>query len=113
MAALATSTTVADMVPQVKFAHELKARSIQGKKILFVINMSLDSPAAVQEARDFIEGAGYKVVGTDLPSRQSYQNAQNLGRALTEATLPTLNDRAAEVAAEIVSTASALTEKKR
>lgn len=90
-----------DLSPQVKFAHELLTRGIDRKRILFVINKTLDSTASVSDARGYVEAAGYAVAQHDLPSKTGYQQAQNQGRSVAESAFATLNERANAIAAEI------------
>lgn len=101
-----TGLSLDDLKPQVLFAHELVARAISKRRILFVFNKTSDSSIAVQDARDYITGAGYIVAETDLQHRVGYQIAQNSGRAASETTFPSLNDRADALAQEIVTKAT-------
>jgi chromosome partitioning protein len=85
------------------FANELLARGCARNKILFVINRSNDSEVALKDAQSYISGAGFTYANTDLPDRVGYQNAMNIGRALSESLYSTLSDRAENLATEIVS----------
>lgn len=97
-----TSVTFDDLKPQVLFAHELIAKGIDRRRVLFVLNRTGDSQAAIRDARGYVESAGYRVAGTDLPARTAYEIAQNSGYAISETTYTTLKERADAVAAEIV-----------
>lgn len=101
--------TLDDLNPQVKFAHELKTRGVDRRRMLFVLNKSVDSTVAVADAKEFIGAAGYQVAQTDLPVRTGYQIAQNTGRAVSETTFPSLNERADALAEEIVKRVTAIT----
>lgn len=90
-----------DLSPQVKFAHELLTRGIDRRRILFVINKTLDSTASISDARAYVEAAGYAVASNDLPSKTGYQQAQNQGRSVAESAFATLNERASAIATEI------------
>jgi len=103
-----TGATLDDLRPQVLFAHELQSRGITNNKILFVLNKTPESLVAVQDAAHYIRSAGYAVVSLDLPMKVGYQNAQNTGRAASETSFPSLNERADSVAAEIVRVANQL-----
>lgn len=103
-----TGVTLDDMAPQVKFAHELRSHGIPARKILFVINKSLDSQVAINDAKNYVTGAGYEVAKTDLPIRTGFQIAQNSGRAASETLYTSLNDRAEALAQEIVDRAETL-----
>jgi chromosome partitioning protein len=91
-----------DLVPQVKFAHELRARGVPVQKLLFVVNKTPESPAAIADARNFITQAGYACAENTLPMKTAYVNAHNSGRCLAESEYPSLNERAIALAQEIV-----------
>ncbi|MCK1543398.1 ParA family protein [Bradyrhizobium sp. 179] len=91
-----------DLAPQVRFAHELRSRGIDNRKILFVLNKTPDSEAAVKDARNYIEQAGYAVAKTHLPMKVAYINAHNIGRCIAETEYPSLNDRSMALAKEII-----------
>lgn len=104
-----TSTSSDDLVPQVKFAHELRQRGVSLGKILFVLNKTGDSRLSIQAARDYLGQAGYEVAKTDIPGKIGFEIAQNNGRALSESDFTTLNDRADRLAQQIVDKLTALT----
>ena len=104
-----TSTSLDDLSPQVKFAHELRQRGIGAPKILFVLNKSNDSTASIKAAREYIGHAGYDIARGEIASRVSYEVAQNTGRALSESDYEGLNDRANAIAQQIVDRATKLT----
>jgi chromosome partitioning protein len=104
-----TGVSADDLVPQVRFAQELKMRGIIAGKIFFVLNKVTDSTAAIADAKRFIQTAGYEVATTTLPMKTAFVNAQNSGRALSESEFPSLNDRAEALAAEIISHVNNLT----
>jgi chromosome partitioning protein len=51
------------------------------------------SDAEVETVRAFIQDAGYAVLPGAIPERIAYREAQNRGRAITEATSTKLNAR--------------------
>lgn len=106
---LPCGVTTDDLMPQVKFAHELASRGIPKASMLFVVNKSLDSQVAINDAKRFIQEAGYLVANTDLGARTGYQIAQNSGRAVSETNYPTLNEKADSLAQEIVDRLTELT----
>lgn len=97
-----SGTAVDDLMPQVKFAHELRSKGIEQNSILFVLNQTPDSEAAVRDAKAFIQQAGYKTTANDIPFKTAYQNAQNAGRSISETNYPRLNDKSEKLAQEIV-----------
>lgn len=92
-----------DLRPQVLFAHELTSRGVDKRRLLFIINRTVDSQIACDDARAYIEGAAYRCAKTDIPLKTAYQMAQNNGRSLLETTFPTLNARAGVLMTEVVS----------
>lgn len=103
-----TGISTDDLLPQVRFAQELKSRGVDNRKILFVLNKCTDSPAAVLDARQYIGRAGFGVAAGSLPMKTAYINAHNIGRCLAETDYPSLNQRADAVANEIIEQANVL-----
>lgn len=93
--------TMDDLAPQVRFAHELRSKGIDKRRILFVVNKSVESAISIADARAYISEAGYTCAETDLPMKTGYQIAQNSGRSALETTFTTLNERAGRLAEEI------------
>jgi chromosome partitioning protein len=100
--------SIDDLQPQARFAHELRSKGIEKRRIVFAINKSVDSLVALEDARDFIQTAGYRVFKTDLPMRTGFQIAQNAGRAIFETAFPSLNERANALTAEVIATIKSL-----
>jgi len=98
-----------DLIPNIKFAHELRARAVHQPKIFFVINKTTESQVWADAARAYIQEAGYSVARTELPYKTGYQTAQNTGRAVSETNYPSLNEKADALAAEIVERLTQLT----
>lgn len=94
--------TLDDLTPQVAFAHELRSKGVEKRRILFLINKSIESQIAIDDAREFVTSAGYLCGVANLPIKTGYQIAQNSGRSVMETSFPTLNERAEGVAEEIV-----------
>lgn len=104
-----TAPTHDDLVPQIKFAHELRSRGITSDKILFVLNKATDSQAWIDAARAYIAETGYRLCTTEIPMKTGYQAAQNSGRAISETNFATLNDRAEALAQEVVTRLTQIT----
>lgn len=99
-----------DLVPQIRFAQELRSRGIRMEKCVFVLNKTTDSSAGVTDAKNYIAAAGFPTLSTALPMKTAYVNAMNLGRCVAETEYLTLNQKAEQLAAEIVDRATALTQ---
>lgn len=98
--------SIDDLMPQVRFAQELRAKGLDRRRTLFVLNKVTDSEAAISEAKRFIEGAGFRVAKYSVPMKTAYLNAHNTGRTLSETDFDTLNNRANAVAQEIIDNAA-------
>jgi chromosome partitioning protein len=98
-----------DLLPQTRFAVELKMRGIEPNKMVFVLNKTTPSPAGVKEAKHFIAAAGFQTVDAALPMQQAFINAHNVGRCVAETEYLTLNQKAEQLAQEIVERATTLT----
>ncbi len=99
---LPTGLALDDLEPQLAFAKELEAKGVDANRILFVLNKTDDSQAALREARAYLDG--FAVADQDIVARNSYQRAQNHGQTLSEVAdyVGTLAERADLLAAEIV-----------
>lgn len=108
-----TGLPLDDLEPQLMFANELVTKGIDRQKILFVLNKTTESRAAVIEARRYLQSAtGFLVADQDISAKTSYQRAQNYGYALSEVgeKIGSLEERADLLAAEVVSRATELQE---
>lgn len=96
-----TGTSYDDLGPQIGLAEEMIPRGIEKKRILFVINKTTGSEANFAFAKNAITVRGFNMADTDIPMKTSYEQAQNLGRSISETTYGKLNERASYLAAEI------------
>lgn len=104
-----TGVSADDLVPQIRFAQELKSRGIDNRKLLFVLNKITDSTAASSDAKRFIGSAGFKVAEATIPMKTAFVNAHNSGRSLSETDYPSLNERSEILAQEIIDHVNELT----
>lgn len=96
-----TGLALDDLRPGVMLAHELVEKGVQADKLVFVLTRVGDSLAAVEDARGFINRAGYAVGLAELPERVGYQRAMDAGFAASETTHRSLNGKAEAVAQDI------------
>lgn len=104
MVVIPTGGTRDDLTPQIRLAYELEdIAKVPKDRIIFVLNnvMAVESHE-VETARTAIKAAGYDVVSQPIPRRVAYQNAQNVGRSLSEVTHPGLAEAASKAVQEIV-----------
>ena len=99
---LPTGLSNDDLRPQVLLAHELVKAGVDIQKLAFVLWRVGDSDAEIQDARGYIEKAGYHVLDGEVPDRTLYRRASDRGKAFTETTSATLNKRADMVVQSVV-----------
>lgn len=104
-----TGLALDDLKPQVMFVNELVSKGVKRERMLIVLNKITESTAAVQEARAYLRAAGYQIADNDLIAKTGYQMAQNIGRSVAETNYPSLNEKADDLAAEIVAKMNELT----
>lgn len=91
-----TNPALDDLHPAVLVFHELVKEGIPKSRLVFALNHILREPEAVA-AREYLEEAGYAVLAGYIPSKTSYRDAQNNGRAITETRYAALNEKADEL----------------
>lgn len=99
---LPTGLAVDDLEPQVLLAHDFVSTGIDKEKLAFVLWRVGDSQVEIDDARDYIGRAGYRVLDGEVPDRTGYRRASDTGRAVTETSYPKLNKRADSVAQSII-----------
>lgn len=105
---IATGLATDDLEPGVVLAHDLVKCGLPREKIVFALCRVGDSALEIEEAREFLQKAGYDVLPGSLPEMIAYRRASDQGRALTETRYQSLNHRAEEVAQGIVDRISQL-----
>jgi chromosome partitioning protein len=99
---LPTGLSLDDLRPTVLLAHELVEAGIDPGKLAVILCRVGDRENEIREARSYIEKAGYQVLTGQLPERTAYRRASDEGRALSEASHPSLRERAEEVAQSVI-----------
>ena len=89
-----------DLMPAVKLGNELVAGGIDRNKLAFAL-CRVTTAAETQDARDFLEGAGYRVLAGALLEKPAYRQAQNDGLAVTETRYASLNEKADELLTDL------------
>lgn len=103
-----TGLAVDDLQPAVTLAHDLAKNGVARAKIVFALCKVGDSPAEIEDARAYLQEAGYDVLPGTLPEKVGYRRASDEGKALTETRFASLNQRAEEVAQGMVDRISQL-----
>ena len=88
-----TNPALDDLGPAVRLFHELTKAGIPKSRLVFALNHVLTETEEVS-AREYLREAGYAVLQGYIPSKTSYRDAQNHGRAITETRYGALNEKA-------------------
>ena len=88
-----TNPALDDLGPAVRLFHELTKAGIPKSRLVFALNPVLTETEEVS-AREYLREAGYAVLQGYIPSKTSYRDAQNHGRAITETRYGALNEKA-------------------
>lgn len=99
---LPTGLSLDDMEPSVLLAHELVKKGVTKTKIVFALCRVGDSEAEINEARNYLNQAGYEVLKGSLPEKTAYRRASDEGRTLAETRFSSLNDRSDALAQGII-----------
>lgn len=98
---LPTNTSLDDLTPQVRLAHELKNKGLQKEKILFLLSRVTASKVEIDETIEYINTAGYKVLKNHVQEKTAYRQAMDLGLSITETKYKTLNQKADDIVQEV------------
>lgn len=99
---LPTGLSLDDLKPSILLAHELTAAGITEDKITFALCRVGDRGNEIEEARQYINKAGYEVLKGSLPEKTAYRRASDEGKAVSEVSYLSLRKRAEEVAQSII-----------
>ena len=106
-----TGQTVDDLHPGVLLAHSLRRKGVAPERIAFALVKTTASERETGAARVYLEEAGYAALPGELPVSTAYGSASDGGRAVTETSFPTLNERAARLAQGVVDRMAAVPER--
>ena len=88
-----TGPSIDDLHPGVLLFHELTAAGIPRQRLMFALCRT-QTQDEEEDARAYLEHAGYAVLPGSIPERAAYRAAQNRGRTITETNRAELNQRA-------------------
>ncbi len=97
-----TGYSLDDMEPQIEAAYELEEAGIASKKILFVFCRAKGSDAEDAAARSYLRKARLTVLDPVLPELASIRQGHAEGRVASEVPFPKVQDKAIDVAQQIV-----------
>ena len=106
-----TGQTVDDLHPGVVLAHNLRKKGISPDKIAFAMFKTTGSERENSSARDYIAQAGYTVLEGEVSVSTAYGSASDQGKAITETSFKSLNDRASILAQSVIDRMVALQER--
>jgi len=106
-----TGQTVDDLHPGVVLAHSLRKKGIAPEKIAFAMFKTTGSERENAAARQYLTQAGYTVLAGEVGVSTAYGSASDIGRAITETSFKSLNDRAAKLAQSVIDKMAELQER--
>jgi chromosome partitioning protein len=106
-----TGQTVDDLHPGVVLAHSLRKKGISPDKIAFAMFKTTGSERENAAARQYLSEAGYMVLEGEVGVSTAYGSASDAGKAITETSFRTLNDRASKLAQSVIDKMAELQEK--
>ena len=102
MIIIPTSTSVDDLEPTVRLAHELCTKGVSKEKIYIALVKVGNSNAEILEAKEYLKIANYNLFETVIPEKTSYRRAHDIGKSIIETTHPNLNKVAENLISEII-----------
>ena len=106
-----TGQTVDDLHPGVVLAHSLRKKGVSPDKIAFAMFKTTGSERENFAARQYLSEAGYLVLDGEVSVSTAYGSASDMGKAITETSFRTLNDRAAKLAQSVIDKMAELQER--
>lgn len=107
-----TGQTVDDLHPGVVLAHALRKKGVATDKITFAMFKTTGSERENMAARQYLEEAGYKVLDGEVSVSTAYGSASDAGKAITETSFRSLNERASRLAQSVIDTMAELQERR-
>jgi chromosome partitioning protein len=102
-----------DLRPAVKLANDLADNhGVDPSKIVFAMNQTTDSEADVRAARRYLENSDYEVLEGWIALSTGYSTAMDMGKAITETSYRSLNEKAEILAQSITNKLATLTNSK-
>lgn len=106
-----TGQTVDDLHPGVVLAHALRKKGIATEKIAFAMFKTTGSDRENAAARQYLEQAGYAVLDGEVGVSTAYGSASDAGKAITETSFRSLNERASTLAQSVIDKMAELQER--
>ena len=106
-----TGQTLDDLHPGVVLAHSLRKKDVSPERIAFAMFKTTGSERENASARQYLSEAGYLVLEGDIGVSTAYGSASDVGKAITETSFRSLNERAAKVAQSVIDRIAELQER--
>jgi chromosome partitioning protein len=106
-----TGQTVDDLHPGVVLAHALRKKGVSPDKIAFAMFKTTGSDRENAAARQYLTEAGYLVLEGEVGVSTAYGSASDAGKAITETSFRTLNERASKLAQSVIDKMAELQER--
>ena len=106
-----TGQTVDDLHPAVMLAHALRKKDVPIEQIAFAMCKTTGSDRENLAARQYLHQAGYSVLDGEVPVSTGYGSASDMGRAITETSFRTLNEKAAKLAQSVIDRVAEVSER--
>lgn len=90
---LPTGTSLDDLEPTIKLAHELKKNKIDRRKIAIALCRIGTSKAELEEAREYVEASGYYLLEGLMHEKTAIRRASDEGKSAAETSFSSINDR--------------------
>ena len=97
-----TGQTVDDLHPGVMLAHALCKKGITPNKLAFAMFKTTGSERENLAARQYLTEAGYMVLEGEVTMSTAYGTASDTGKAITETSFRSLNERASKLAQSVI-----------
>lgn len=106
-----TGQTVDDLHPGVVLAHALRKKGIAQDKIAFAMFKTTGSERENAAARQYLTEAGYTVLEGEVSVSTAYGSASDIGKAITETSFKSLNERASKLAQSVIDVMAEISER--
>lgn len=107
-----TGQTKDDLRPAVKLAHSIADSGVPEKRIAFALVKTTNSAAELAAAQAYLEQTDYLTLDGAIPVSTAYGIAHDNGKAATETSHRTLNDKAERLAQSIINRLATLDQSK-
>lgn len=97
-----TGQTLDDLHPGVLLAHGLRKKGIRPDRVAFAMFKTTGSDRENASARDYVTEAGYTVLEGEVGVSTAYGAASDQGKAITETSFRSLNERASRLAQSVI-----------